>query len=75
MELVVIQELSLEAVHPQVLGVVTVKEPLERPAAATLTDAGEIANVHGGVCVTVNVCPPTVIVPVRVVGPEYAATV
>jgi hypothetical protein len=60
------QLLSLAAVQAHPLVVVTVTEPVAPPAA---TDAlvGDRVNVHelDAACVTLKVCVPTVIVPVR----------
>ena len=67
--------LAADQAHPAV--VVTVNEPVP-PAAGTDCDTGEIEYAHGAgaaACVTVKVCPATVIVPVRGVWAELAATV
>jgi hypothetical protein len=64
------------AVHVQPSPAVTVTVPLP-PASATDWLAGAIANVHWGAgadCVTVNVWPPTAIVPLRA-APMFTATV
>jgi hypothetical protein len=63
----------LLVVHAQPAPAVTVMVPL--PAAAlTFADAGEIAGAHGApACVTVNVLPPIVTVPVRDVVAAFAA--
>jgi hypothetical protein len=71
-----IQVALLEADHAHPLVVVTVNEPLP-PLAGTVWDTGEIEYAHGAgaaACVTVKVCPATVIVPVRSVVVELAAT-
>jgi hypothetical protein len=61
----VIHVALLTAVQVQPAVVVTVAEPLS-PAAETDWLEGEIENAHpAGPCVTVNVCPPTVSVPLR----------
>jgi hypothetical protein len=64
----------LVAVHAQPVDAVTATVPV--PAAAvTLADAGEIVGVQGAAaCVTVNVLPPMVSVPVRAVPVVFAAT-
>ena len=67
--------LAADQVHPAV--VVTVIEPVP-PAAGTDCDTGEIEYAHGAcaaACVTVKVCPATVIVPVRGVVMELTPTV
>ena len=61
----VIQVALLTDVQVQPVAVVTDAEPLS-PAAGTDWLEGEIENVHpAGLCVTVNVWPPIVIVPLR----------
>ena len=71
---IVIQVALLAAVHVQPLPLVTANE-LVPPPATTDSETGEIEYVHGAAaCVTVNVCPPAVIVPVRDVVAEFAAT-
>ena len=46
------------------------------PAAPALTNVGETVDTHDTpACVTVNVLPPIVSVPVRDVVPVFAATV
>ena len=63
--LVLIQLTSLVAVHAHPIDVFTANDPLP-PAAAMDWDAGESVYAHDApACVTVNVCPPTVIVPLR----------
>ena len=64
----------LVAVHAQPVAAVTATVPV--PAAdVTFADAGEIVGVQGAAaCVTVNVLPPTVSVPVRDVAVVFAAT-
>lgn len=67
--------LDADQAHPAV--VVTVNEPLP-PAAGTVCDTGAIEYAHGNCAaawVTVNVCPATVMVPVRGVVTELTATV
>ena len=64
----------LAAVQPQPPPEVTVTEPVP-PAAATDWLVGESANEQGAAaCVTVNVCPPTVIVAVLALASMFAAT-
>ena len=69
-----IQVALLVAVHAQPVAAVTATVPV--PAAdVTLADAGEIVGVQGAAaCVTVNVLPPIVSVPVRKVVVVFAAT-
>ena len=64
----------VEAVQLQFDNVVTVTVPVP-PVADSVALVGAIVNVHvvAG-CVTVNVCPAIVIVPVRDVVPVFAAT-
>jgi hypothetical protein len=70
----VIQLALLVAFHVHPADVVTVTAPVP-PSASTDWDVGEIVYVHGAAaCVTVNVCPPAVMVPVRGVVVELAAT-
>ena len=60
--------------HEQFDEVVTVIVPLA-PEGAAVIDVGDTENVHGAAAwVTVNVCPPIVIVPVRDVVFVFAAT-
>jgi hypothetical protein len=58
--------LLLVAVHEQFAPAVTVNDPV---VAADVTDwlVGDSVNVHAGTaaCVTVKICPPTVMVPTR----------
>ena len=70
----VIHVALLEAVHAQPAAAVTVTEPV--PAAdVTVADAEEIVGTHGApACVTVNVLPAIVSVPVRDMEPVFAAT-
>lgn len=64
----------LVAVQLQPAPAVTITVPMP-PEAARDWLAGEIVNEHGAAaCVTVNVLPPTVSVPVRGVAPVFAAT-
>jgi len=72
--LMVTQVDPLEAVQLQFDVVVTVTVPVP-PLAGNVALAGAIVNVHvAAACVTVNVCPAIVMVPVRDVGPVFAAT-
>ena len=65
----------LVAVHAQLLAAVTVTVPVI-PADVTFADVVEIVEVHGApACVTVNVFPPIVSVPVRDVVAVFGATV
>ena len=70
----VIHVALLEAVQAQPVAAVTVTEPV--PAAdVTVADAEEIVGAHGvAACVTVNVLPAIVSVPVRDDVPVFAAT-
>ena len=73
--LMVIHVALLAAVHAQPVAAVTVTAPA--PAADVRpADAGEIVGAQGAAaCVTVNVLPPIVSVPVRDVVAVFAATV
>ena len=72
--LIVIQAAFLTALQVHPAGAVTVTVPLTI-VEATLADAGEIVGVQGApACVTVNVLPATVAVPVRDDAPGFAAT-
>lgn len=71
---IVIQPALLVAVqlHPALAVTATVPVPV---VEAALAEAGEIVGVHGTpACVTVNVLPAIVMVPVRDVLPGFAAT-
>ena len=72
----VIQLLSLAAVQAQLLVVVTVTEPVA-PAAASESVVGDSVNVQvpDAAWVTVKLCVPTVIVPVRDDAVVFAAAV
>src|SRR5262245_54130240 len=60
--------------HEQLDEVVTVIVPVAAVGDAVI-DVGDTVKVHGAAaCVTVNVCPPIVIVPVRDVVTLFAAT-
>jgi len=70
----VIQAALLAAVHAQPVARVTVLLPLP-PAAENDCVVGEIDAVHGAAaCVTVNVAPAIVSVPVRLDATVFAAT-
>jgi len=70
----VIQASLLTAVQLQPVPAVTVTVPVVA-ADVGFNEVGEIVNVHGTpACVTVNVCPPIVIVPVRELVLALAAT-
>ena len=65
----------LVAVQPQPVPAVTVTLPVVAADDVRFYDVGEIVNVQEApACVTVNVWPPIVIVPVREVVPALAAT-
>ena len=73
--LMVSQVALLVAVQLQPVPAVTVTVPVVATEDVRLDEVGAIVNVHGApACVTVNVCPPIVIVPVREVVPVFAAT-
>ena len=73
--LMVIHVALLAAVHAQPVPAVTVTVPVAAADVVRFDEVGEIVNVHGApACVTVNVCPPIVIVPVREVVLVLAAT-
>ena len=73
--LIVIHESLLVAVQLQPAPAVTVTVPVVAADDVRFDDVGAIANVQGApACVTVKVCPATVIVPVRDVVPVFAAT-
>ena len=66
-------ELVADQVQP--VPTVIVNDP-GPPPGATVTAEGLMAKAHGGAapsCATVNVCPPTVIVPVRGAVVAFAA--
>ena len=72
---IVSHESLLAAVQLQPAPAVTVIEPLVASDDVRFDDVGEMVNVHGApACVTVKVCPPIVIVPLREVVPVFAAT-
>jgi len=72
---IVIHASLLAAVQLQPVPAVTVTVPVVATEDVRFDEAGAIVNVHGApACVTVNVCPPIVIVPVREVVPVFAAT-
>ena len=71
---IVAQLALLVAVHAQPVAAVTATVPV-LAVDTTLADAGEMVGVQGAAaCVTVNVLPPTVSVPVRDVAVVFAAT-
>ena len=73
--LIVIQPTLLAAVQPQPVPAVTVTVPVAAADVVRFEDVGAIVNVHGAPAwVTVKVCPPIVIVPLRDVVPVLAAT-
>jgi len=63
-ELIVIHVALLAAVHPQPVPAVT-PTLAAPPAAVALGFVGDTPKAHAAACVTVTVCPATVIVPVR----------
>ncbi len=72
---IVIQLVLLLAIHEQPLVVVTVSLT-EPPPPATCGLVGDTLNPHdGAACVTVTVCPATVIVPVLDEVVVFEATV
>ena len=72
---IVIQASLLTAVQLQVAAAVTETLPLPAIDVVRFKDVGEIVVVHGSpACVTVNVCPPMITVPMRVVVLLFAAT-
>src|SRR5262245_17866696 len=71
----VIQVALLNAVQLQFEDVVTVTVPVVAADVARFVEVGAMVNVHGAAgCVTVNVCPAIVSVPVRDVVVVFAAT-
>lgn len=72
-EVIVIHESLLAAVHEQPVPEMMLKLPAA-PLAGTLVLAADKVYVQPDACVTVNVCPAIVNVPVRAV-PGFAATV
>jgi hypothetical protein len=72
---IVIHESLLAAVQLQPAPAVTVIEPLAAIADGSADEVGEMVKVQGAPgCVTLNVWPATVSVPVRDVVPVFAAT-
>jgi hypothetical protein len=73
--LIVIHASLLAAVQLQPVPAVTVTVPVAATEDVRFDAVGEIVNVQGApACVTVKLCPPIVIVPVREVVPVLAAT-
>ena len=71
----VIQPTLLAAVQVHPVPAVTVTLPVVAADVVRFDEVGEMVNVHGApACVTVKVCPPIVIVPLRDVVPVLAAT-
>ena len=69
-----IHDAFVAALQPQPAPAVTLTLPLP-PAAAKELFVGETAYVQGAPpCVTVNVCPPIVIVPVRAPVEPFTST-
>ena len=73
---IVIHDALLVAVQLQLAPLVTPTVPVVAADDVRFDAVGEIANVQGvaPACVTVKVCPPIVIVPVRELVPVLAAT-
>ena len=72
---IVIQSTLLVANHPHPEPPVTPTVPVAAADVVRFDDVGLIVNVQGAPAwVTVKVCPPIVIVPVRDVVPVLAAT-
>jgi hypothetical protein len=70
----VIHVALLTAVHAQPAPAVTPTVPVPAAEELKFADTGEIDNEQGRpACVTVNVCPPIVSVPVRA-APTFAVT-
>jgi len=73
--LIVIHVSLLAAVQLHPVPAVTVTVPVAAADVVRLEEVGEIANVQGAPAwVTLKVCPPIVIVPVRDVVAVFAAT-
>ena len=73
--LIVSHDALLVAVQLQPVPAVTATLPVVAADVVRFDDVGEIVKVQGApACVTVNVFPPIVIVPVREVVPALAAT-
>jgi hypothetical protein len=71
----VIHASLLTAVQLQPVPAVTVTVPVAAAEVVRFDEVGAIVNVQGApACVTVDVAPPIVIVPVRDVVPALAAT-
>ena len=71
----VIHASLLAAVQAQPVPAVTVTVPVVAAEDVKFEDVGAMVNVHGApTWVTVNVCPPIVIVPVRDAVPVFAVT-
>lgn len=69
-----IHDALLDAVHAQPVAAVTLMVP-PSPPDAMLAEAGEIVGAHAAAaCVTVNVVPAIVSVPVRTEAVPFAAT-
>jgi len=74
-EVTVIQASLLVAVQLQLEPAMTLMLPVAAIDDVRFDDVGEIVNVHGAPAwVTVKVCPPIVIVPVREAVLVFAAT-
>jgi hypothetical protein len=72
---IVIHDALLVALHEHPVPAVTLTVPEAAADVVRLDDVGRIVKAQGAPgCVTVNVFPATVIVPVRVAAPVFAAT-
>lgn len=71
---IVIQDVELDAVHAQPLVAVTVTLSVPPPCPTDTLDGLMLYAQGCPACVTVNVCPPIVIVPVLGELPVFAAT-
>jgi len=72
---IVIQLALLVALQLQPVPAVTVTAPVAAAAVVRFEDVGEMLMLQGAPgCVTVKVCPPMIIVPVREVPAVFPAT-
>lgn len=69
----VIHDTALDAVHAQTDGKVTVTEPCPPLAPIDVVTGAIVVVQTMPACVIVNVCPPTLTVPVRLERLELAA--
>jgi len=70
---IVSQDTVLDELHAQPAAVVMATDRSDAPPAPTVRVPGETLSAHPPDCVTLIVCPATVIVPVRA-APEFAGT-